>query len=193
MGGRAQPGWPLAQLGGALHSDGFREGHGVLKSTDPQPERPARRRLEEAPLPGPGSGAAGQDSLTGRARARAGKERRAGGAQRTGGGGLVTNAAPPTPPPPPAVTCALGAGPEADSDTTTTTTPPQPPRDTCLGWLWAAPPPRLPAPGGGILESPGTKVQQRLEHWSPERDSILTENTQQLNSLCAPPPDSQGW
>lgn len=96
---------------------GRERGLKTARRHDRQPKRPARRRLGEARLADAwGPRTRGWNSLTGRARGRAGKESCAGGAERTGGSRLVTNASPPTPPPPPpAVTCPLGAGPEADS------------------------------------------------------------------------------
>lgn len=71
----------MARLSGAPHSDGFAEGSGVLKSAGATAATRGACREEGGSgrrrPGGPGSGAAGRDSLTGRARGRAGKEGRA--------------------------------------------------------------------------------------------------------------------
>lgn len=159
---------------------------------DRQPKRPARRRLGEARLADDALEVRDPGGLAYRADAGAGTEpaRRAPRGERSAqaGGGLVTNAAPPTPP---AVTCRSGGRGRKLIH------PPHPPhqslRDTDFGWLRSRFPPLPPAPGGRVLESSGTKVQELLEVCSPERESVLTENTQQINNFAplqrtAPPP-----
>lgn len=105
---------------------------------------------------------------------------RAGGAVNTGSGRPVTKCHP--------------AHPAAATASTTTTCGHVRPRGRGRKLIHTAdghrrpagvrPPPLLPpVPRRAILTSSGTKVQELMEHCCPERDSILPEDTQRVNSL----------
>ena len=59
------------------------------------------------------------------------------------------------------------------------------PTDRCLAGVRVSSPPP-PAPDGGILNRSGTKIQARLGHCGPERDSVLLRTHSKAIALTRP-------